>query len=111
MADNEIIPLIPDYDYDQNSFLEGLNVQFRFRWNFTDNAWYADLTIIDTGTILKGIKLIGGTELLRPYAVTELGKMYIVDTEGQFTEPNFDDIGDRFKLLYIPKENADDFFI
>jgi hypothetical protein len=111
MAANLIIPLEPDYAYPFNYVLEGLNVQFDVRWNFTDAAWYIDLEIIDTGTIVRGIKLVGGKNLLEQYAVTELGKIFMVDTEGQFADPDFDNIGDRYKLLYILKENADDFFI
>lgn len=109
MADNQIIPLVPDYAYDQNVILEGLNTKFSFRWNFTDNAWYMDIVIIDTGTTIRGIKLVGGKNLLEQYAVTELGKLFMVDTEEKFANPDFDNIGDRFKLLYILKENVNDF--
>jgi hypothetical protein len=109
MAANQIIPLEPDYSYDFNVVLEGLNVQFSPRWNFTDNAWYTDINIIDTDTVIRGLKLVGGKNLLEQYAVTELGKLFVVDTEGQFADPDFDNIGDRFKLLYILKENVNDF--
>ncbi len=108
MAENIIIPLVPDYAYDQNVFLEGLNIQLSLRWNFTDAAWYMDLAIVDTGTTIRGIKLVGGKNLLEQYAVTELGKLFMVDTELKFENPDFDNIGDRFKLLYVLKENADD---
>jgi hypothetical protein len=109
MADNQIIPLEPDYSYDFNVILEGLNVRISPRWNFTDNAWYIDLEIVDTGVIIKPLKLVGGKNLLEQYAVTELGKLFMIDTEGQFADPDFDNIGDRFKLIYILKENVDDF--
>lgn len=112
MAKNLIIPLVPDYGYDVNVVLEGLNVQFNnVRWNFTDTAWYTNLIIFETDVTINGIKLVGGDELLRQYAITELGKLYMVDTENKFQEPDFDLIGDRYKLIYILKENADDFFI
>jgi len=108
MAENLVIPLIPDYSYRFNSILEELNIQFYVRWNIVDAAWYMDLEIVETGTKVNGIKLIGGIDLLKQYAITELGKMFIVDTEEKFQEPDFDLIGDRYKLIYILKENADD---
>lgn len=110
MAENKIIPLIPDYSYDVNTILEGLNVQFQnVRWNFTDNAWYTNLIIFEADITINGIKLVGGDDLLRQYAITELGKLFMVDVENKFEDPNFEQIGDRFKLLYILKENVNDF--
>jgi hypothetical protein len=108
MAENQVIDLTPDYSYFFTTVLEGLNVQFKVRWNIVDLAWYIDLDIIETETLVKGIKLIGGIDLLKQYAITELGKMFIVDTEEKFQDPDFDLIGDRYKLIYILKENRDD---
>jgi hypothetical protein len=96
------IPFAPKYaDYIEVQ-LENIAWQIYCRWNFIDNAWYMDLSSVQTGTTLKGLKLVSGKNVLRPHAVSELGQMWVVDTEGKFEDPNFDDWGDRFKLLYIP---------
>ncbi len=107
MAENLVIDLTPDYSYRFNSILEELNIQFYVRWNIVDLAWYMDLDIVETETKVNGIKLVGGVDLLKQYAVTELGKMFMVDTEEKFANPDFDLIGDRYKLIYILKENRD----
>ncbi len=109
MAENLIIPLDPDFSYFFTYVLEELNIQFKVRWNIIDLAWYMDFDIVETETVIKGIKLVGGIDLLKQYAITELGKMFMVDTEEKFQDPDFDLIGDRYKLLYILKENRNDF--
>lgn len=109
MASNKIIDLTPDYSYRFNTVLEELNILFYIRWNIVDLAWYMDLEIIETETIIKGIKLVGGVDLLKQYAIIELGKMFMVDTEEKFQNPDFELIGDRYKLIYVLKENRNDF--
>lgn len=89
--------------------LEGIAWQIYYRWNDTDAAWYMDLSSVQTGTTLKGLKLVGGSNILRPHAVTELGKILVVDTGGKQANPDFDNFGDRFKVLYIPLEDVDDY--
>jgi len=89
--------------------LEGIAWQIYYRWNGTDSAWYMDLSSVQTGTTLKGLKLVSGSNILRPHAVTELGKIFVVDTEGKETDPNFDDFGDRYKVLYVPLEDVNDY--
>ncbi len=109
MAENLVIPLTPDFSYFFTTVLEDLNVQFKVRWNIVDLAWYMDIDVIETETLIRGIKMIGGIDLLKQYAITELGKMFMVDTEEKFQDPDFDLIGDRYKLIYVLKENRDDF--
>jgi hypothetical protein len=98
----EYIPFTPRYADNIETELEGIAWQIYYRWNFTDKAWYMDLSSAQTGTTLKGLKLVSGKNILRPHAVSELGQMWIVDTEGKLEDPDFDNFGDRFKLLYIP---------
>ena len=106
----QIIPLRPVFAETISVNLEGIAWNITYRWNFTDAAWYTDLeSTAVNGTILRGLKLVGGSDILNPHAVVELGKMFIVDTEGQFQNPDFDNIGDRYKWLYVPKADVDDY--
>jgi hypothetical protein len=99
----EYIPFTPKYADHFEIELEGIAWQIFYRWNFVAESWYMDLSSVQTGTTLKGLRLVSGRDILVPHAVSELGQMWIVDTEGKFEDPNFDDWGDRFKLLYVPK--------
>lgn len=103
------IPFTPKPAEHIETELEGIAWQIFYRWNYTDKAWYMDIGSVQTGTELKGLKLVSGSNILRPHAVSELGKIFVVDTEGKFADPNYDDFGDRFKVLYVPLEDVDDY--
>ena len=85
--------------------LEGIGWQIYYRWNYTESAWYMDLSSVQTGDTVRGIKMVPGINILQPFALTELGWMYVVDTEGKEANPDYDGWGDRYKVLYIPKED------
>jgi hypothetical protein len=63
------------------------------------------MDLVGEGVDLKGLKLVGGVDLLFPHAVLELGQMFVLDLEGFKSDPDRDGFGDRFKVLYVPKEN------
>lgn len=110
MADNLLLPIdAVDTNYEFEVDLEDLVWRFRFHWNETDQAWYMDLLGLDNGNDFKGIKVIGGINLLDPYAIRELGQLYLVDAENGLQDPDRDGFGDRYQLLYVLKENVDAF--
>ena len=101
------LPLISeDVDYTFDTELEGYVVQFRIRWNETAQAWYADMSAEGTDLNLKGVKLVGGVDLLSPFAVLDFGQMYVVDQEGTFTDPSRDTLGDRHQVVYLTIEES-----
>jgi hypothetical protein len=89
--------------------LENIVWQMRLRWSYTAEAWRLDMASTETGTELKGLTLAPGHNLLAPHAVLELGQLWVVDTEGKLANPDFEGIGDRFKLLYVPLSDVDAF--
>ncbi len=82
--------------------LDGYLVLLKTRWNFTDESWYMSIEIPDTGTKVDGIKMVGGVELLEPYAIREIGLMFLVDNEDENSDPDFDNFGTRYQLRYLP---------
>jgi len=97
-----IIPLKSKAYYNFFIALEDLNWKITMRWNDTTAAWAMDLEGISESSIkVEGIRLVGGVDLLKPYAIKELGQMFIFDTEEKNEDPNFDDIGNRFILYYF----------
>jgi hypothetical protein len=91
-------------DYTFETELEDLVVKFRCRWNATSAAWYIDIEGADFPLDIKGIKLVGGCNLLEPYAVLELGTMEVIDQEGAYADPTRDSLGDRHQVYYVTKD-------
>lgn len=102
----QIIALLPKYADDIETELEGITWAIFYRWNKTYGAWFMDLSSVETGTTLLGLCLVGGSNILQPHAVTELGMLFMVDTEGKEQNPDFELLGDRYKLIYIPKADV-----
>ncbi|AUR89458.1 hypothetical protein NVP1123O_29 [Vibrio phage 1.123.O._10N.286.48.F3] len=66
-----------------------------------DGKWFMD--IAGGAVNVKGIALVGGCDLLEPYAYSELGSLLVLDTSGNAEDPNFAGMGARFELRYLPK--------
>jgi hypothetical protein len=105
----QIIPLKAEPVWEFTYVLEGLVWQFCQQWSYSAQAWRLDMSSIETGTTLKRLTLAPGVNLLKPLAVSELGKLYMVDVEGKLTNPDFDNVGDRYKLEYVPLAEVDDY--
>lgn len=103
----KVIPLESRFADGFSTELEGAAWVIAYRWNASYGAWFMDLSSVEEGgTVLLGLCLVGGSDLLRPHAVTELGKMFVIDTEGKEENPDFELLGDRYKLIYIPKADV-----
>jgi hypothetical protein len=76
------------------------------RWNFTDTAWYMDIIGINNTVDFKGLKLVSGVDIFFPLAITELGRLFVVDLEEKNKDPDYDLFGDRFQLIYVPKNET-----
>lgn len=74
--------------------------QLTIRWNETDQGWYMDLLGIENDEDIKGIKLVTGPNLLKPYAILDLGALYVLDGEEKGEDPTFDEMGSRWSLIH-----------
>jgi len=99
------IPLTNDSASTFQITLDGNDYRFDVRWNGIDQAYYFDMIGITVGIELYGLKLVSGINLLGPHGFRELGEMYIADFEDKQTDTDQDGLGDRYKLLYIPRED------
>jgi hypothetical protein len=110
MAANIIIPVDSSPYRSITMDLDGAFYFISTRWNFTDSAWYMDLESTDpAGVQILGMKLLVGHDFLSPFAITELGEMYIIDEQGAAQDPTEESLGDRHKLFYVLKENRGTF--
>lgn len=85
--------------------LEEAVYDFLFRWNARDEAWYMDVSVLDS-VALYGVKVINSEDLLAAYAyksAVELlppGRFQITDVAGTFRDPDTDTFGDDVVLIY-----------
>ena len=88
----------PRYNYQVDI---GENVyQISIHWNITDSSWYMDLKGLTNTEDVKGIRLATGPNLLKPYAILDLGALYVLDGEELGEDPDFDEFGSRWTLFY-----------
>jgi len=98
-----VIRLQSDPYYENTVTLNGNLYRFTFRWTETDltSAWYLDIDgLTDPSSVLHGIALVGGVDLVEPYGVLDFGALWCVDMSGQNRDPSFENISTEFVLYY-----------
>ncbi len=96
------IPLQAYPDYTQQCELDGQTYTFRIRWNQRAETWHFDLSTVDGVPIASGVKLVTGFPLFRKlvHPARPPGELCLLDLQMRDAEPNFDDFGTRFALMY-----------
>lgn len=95
---NIIIPLRNDiYQYSFTKELDGVVYSFKIGYNLRVNSWRMSI-----GDLVIPIRLAGGGDLLRQFNHLEVppGEMNIVDLDGNFSDPDKTNLGDRVILIY-----------
>jgi len=89
--------------YEFETRIDGNSFRIVIRWNTTAKTWHMDLIGLTTVLNILGIGLIPGVDILAPFAIIELGSMYIYDTENKEESPTRDSLGKRHLLLHISR--------
>lgn len=112
-----VIELRESAEYTMRVDLDDIPCVFRVYWNefsdsmkpdmSTDGFWAMDLSneIFD----IKGIKLVTGAELMWPYSHANFGGFFLYDMSLKAEDPEFEGIGTRWQLNYIPIDELFDF--
>lgn len=112
-----IVPMQELNDYTMRIDIEGMANTLRIYWvEFsatikpemeTNGFWLMDIKnkLFD----IKGIKLVGGCELMWPYSQINFGGFYLVDTTGANLDPQFEGVTDVWQLNYISAANVEAF--
>ena len=103
---DQIIQLDVRPRYSFSVALEEKDYQFSIHWNETDTAWYLDLKGITNTEDIKGIKLVTGPNLIKPYAILDMGALYMIDVKEEGLDPDYDNIGSRYLMYYVPTTNS-----
>lgn len=88
--------------------LDGRTYWFNFEQNDRDGFWYLAVGGSERDTQVQGLTLNIGTDKLRPYKYANVpqGSFDVVDSNGGFVEPGYDDMGSRVVLRYTDFEET-----
>lgn len=94
------IPLTPD---NQTFSLRIGDNTLGFRLIFRDAAgWVIDMASAAGDTLIQGLPVLGGVDMLAPYAYLELGvKLFAVSGENVPEHPNATTLGNGSRLLFM----------
>ena len=89
--------------------LEGTVYEFVFRRSGrTPESWFMDVRDAASTTLVAGIALVPGVELLRPFKHLAVppGQLFAYDTSKTYLDPTPDEMDDRVVLLYRPSTDV-----
>jgi len=99
-----IIKTFANAYYEGTKSLEGDLYKLRIYWNVYNQTWIMDFSgVTDTSIIINGLALLPGNNLFRIFGYNKkLGELWVIDNSGGSENPNFEDMGTRWELNYIP---------
>jgi hypothetical protein len=101
------IPILnPEKQLKFSIILDNQKVEFVFRWNLTGQYWTFELTGQTLTDEVHGAAVVSGADLLGPYAIRELGQLYCLDTKDLNEDPDFDNFGTRWVMVYVEKSGV-----
>jgi len=101
-----ILPLQPNPNFKYRSVLDGYEFELRFAWAPVQSMWFVDVVCEELYVDVKGIALVTGFNILGGRGLYQVGFLALIDLQGS-EDPNFEDFGDRWKLLYLTRDEVD----
>lgn len=99
-----VIPTRGDLaNYNQSVELEGVVLNFRFRYNSRDECWYFSIYDVENNPIREGIKMVPNYALLRLLPDADgrpLGDLVVVDVRAVPLPPELAELGTVLQLTY-----------
>ena len=88
--------------YSYTTFLEEVQIGFRFYTNKPDDSWFFDITDVNFNPLVAGLGLSVGLDLFFPYrslgpTVIPPGILYCADLRAEGDSPGFDPVLDSFE--------------
>ena len=94
----DIQPNVPAQKF--TTTLNGLEFEFALQWNTRSEFWTMSLKDSDGETLINGIAMKSGVDLLEPY-ILDIGHLCIVFVSGVSTEMTLDNAGIDTVLVYL----------
>jgi hypothetical protein len=106
MAVLEIPIQLANKKFRQTTVLDGVSYIFSFSYNTRFLKWIMDIFNEDNEIVLSGIPLYSDRVLLNNYKHLAIpqGDLFCIDTEALNEDPNKNEFGTRFKLIYVEPE-------
>lgn len=95
------IPLTSDPSQRLEIELNGIRYFFTVSFNWNGGKWYFTLEN-STGTIIKGVSMLLGQDMLDAHEDIELGQLWMIDLSGKNEDALFDDLGSRVIMVHYP---------
>jgi hypothetical protein len=95
------LPVRPEPFFTFSTTLDLKQVNLTFRWNVTLQQWFFDLDSPELDEAVHGVPVVTGVDLLAPYAIRELGQLWVIDGRDLGQDPDFDDFGGRWTLMFV----------
>lgn len=88
--------------------LAGVEYQITLKWNDqAESGWFIDLDLPDNaGSIVHGIPLVTGCDLLRPYAHLGIGGGLYIYSDANDLAPTEDNLGNGVDLIFVTEDVA-----
>ncbi len=98
------IPITPSTNQTFSVTLNDTVYQLTFQWRAAfELGWVLDIASEDGTSLVSGIPLVTGVDLLAPYGHLGIGGSLYVATDGdQDAVPTFSSLGDTSHLYWIP---------
>jgi hypothetical protein len=96
--------LIPTIPQAQTFSIELGNLTYTINlvWNVSNETWILDLITSNGVPILRGIPLVGGTDLLEPYAYLGIGgTLYAMTSSDPLAAPTYANMGTEGQLFFV----------
>lgn len=102
-----LVPFTSDYDQTFRTQLGDNTYVIDARWNERSQSWTFDLTRdSDSVLLVAGVPLLGGQDILSPYALG-IGGMVVGDLNGTQSDPGPDDFAVRCPVVYLTPAELD----
>lgn len=83
--------------------LDGAVYRLTIKWLPNTEKWYLDIKGLSNDVDIKGIALLPGKDLLKPFGWGNiLGELWVVDGENKDENPDYEGMGVRWNLVYTP---------
>jgi hypothetical protein len=103
---SEVLQIEPSLEAQNfGQVIDDVPLRFEFYWNARDQAHYVNILNEDDAPILSGVKVTVGWDLLYNRDDDELpdGALMVEDSSGEGTQPGKYELGDRVKIIYLPR--------
>lgn len=117
----QVLPVTNYPEQTMRLTLDGIALTVRVYWSAFDDItkelvgdgiegqWYMDFSDVDGTITMSGMAIVGGCDMLEPYAFDGLGGLWAIDVEGKPRDLSLESLGTTHQLIYVPVDEVDQF--